>query len=87
MQLALATSSQSADEKRIAAKLRAIDEKLYVDGRDSIVLALNATDFPVYALRSVTDTIRSQPVDAIRHAGYQQIWIVGPSVDLVTWLG
>jgi len=64
--------------------LRSVEQKSSVDGRELIVLALDATDFPAYSLRSVAERVRSECGNLIAAAGYQAVWLVGPSVDLVS---
>lgn len=48
-----------------------------------ITLALDATDSPAPALRSVVQAFRSAHGQWAAEAGFAEIWIVGPVVDLV----
>jgi hypothetical protein len=61
----------------------AIEKKRLVSGRQNVVLALNATDCPSYSFRSADTAFRSRFGLRAAAVGYQAIWMVGPSADLV----
>jgi hypothetical protein len=60
-----------------------IEDKTRFSELDEIVLALDATDSPRYALRAVADAFQAQHVAWAAGVGYQAIWLVGPVADLV----
>jgi hypothetical protein len=83
----LVTRTASNNDSTIAAILRAVEKKSTVNGRERIVLALDATDFPVYSFRSVAEAIRRAHSPAVASVGYEAVWIVGPSIELVAQIG
>jgi hypothetical protein len=78
----VARSDESVDVA-VEAIRTAIESKTLFAGRDDIVLALDATDSPVYALSGVAEAFRAGHEDWARQVGYKAIWLVGPIVDLV----
>jgi len=50
------------------------------------VLALDATDSPRAALRSVVEMFREQYGEWTAGVGFQEVWVVGPVIDLVNRL-
>jgi hypothetical protein len=61
----------------------AIEDKTLFSELGEIVLALDATDSPRYALRAVADAFLAQHVAWAGGIGYQAIWLVGPVAELV----
>jgi hypothetical protein len=61
--------------------LEAINKKRTRSDR-RIILALDATDSPTPALRRVVEAFRSAHGREAAEIGFEQIWIVGPIVDL-----
>ena len=53
-----------------------------VDQRKELVLALDATETPAYALEVVTGAFRDKYTDAVAQLGYQGVWMVGPEETL-----
>ena len=67
----------------VEAMRTAVEHKIGFAGKDSIILALDATDSPRYALRGVADTFRAKYGTWTRTAGYAGVWVVGPVGDTV----
>lgn len=61
----------------------AIDDKKLFSEIGDVVLALDGTDSPRYALQVVTDQFRDRHATWAMAIGYKEIWMVGPSADLV----
>jgi hypothetical protein len=61
----------------------AIKDKALFSELGEIVLALDATDSSRYALRAVADAFLARHASWAASVGYQAIWLVGPSADLV----
>ncbi|WP_055531809.1 hypothetical protein [Streptomyces graminilatus] len=73
----------STSEEALVEALRfAIEAKQTRSDRE-IHLALDAVHAPAHALRSVAETFRRQHGGWAVSVGFQEIWLVGPSVDLV----
>jgi len=51
-----------------------------------IVLALDATDTPVYTMSAVLDALRSKREAELRRSGWQAIWLVGAEPTLTSRL-
>ncbi|MFI6850438.1 hypothetical protein OG535_40390 [Kitasatospora sp. NBC_00085] len=49
----------------------------------NIVLVLAAYDSPAYALRLVVEAFRESHTGWARQVGWREIWLAGPSTDLV----
>ena len=60
-----------------ASLLEAILKKQYVDGRDKLVLALEAVHLPVN--EAVADRFIETAKGKAKAIGFKQIWLVGPS--------
>jgi hypothetical protein len=83
-----AAGRQSPDEESfVDALLTAIERKAHVDGRQEHVLAIDATDFPAYSLRTVVEKVSSEHSDEVSAARFKAVWVVGPTIDLVTQIG
>lgn len=63
---------------------KASDRKIPNRIRPSIVLAIDATRLPAFALDSVAGRCKDVLGTWIRSLGFQSVWLVGPAVDL-TW--
>lgn len=61
----------------------AIEDKTLFSELEVIVLALDATDSPRYALGAVVNAFRVRHGAWAKSVGYQEIWLVGPVVELV----
>jgi hypothetical protein len=61
----------------------AIEGKTQFSELGEIVLALDATDSPRYALGAVADAFLALHATWAAGVGYQAIWLVGPVADLV----
>ncbi len=61
----------------------AIEKKRLVSGREKVVLALDATDCPIYSFRSVVAEFKDRFGAEVTAVGYKAIWMVGPSASLV----
>jgi len=61
----------------------AIERKTLFADRGEIVLALDATDSPRYALETVVEAFREQHSTWATGVGYAAIWLVGPVPNLV----
>jgi hypothetical protein len=85
-QLASASEVRRSDEttnRAVAAIKAAIEGKLLFAGTKNIVLALDATDSPSYALAGVANAFRAAHGQWAHEAGYAAIWLVGPVSSLV----
>jgi len=88
-ELAHATAVDRDDknvDRAVEAIRTAIESKAPFTGLDTIVLALDATDSPRYAMKGVADAFRARHGDWACGAGYQAIWVVGPAKGLVNKL-
>jgi hypothetical protein len=70
-------------DRAVEAQHGAIKAKALLAGRENIVLALDATDSPRYALRAVVDEFRTRHSVWAASVGYLAIWVVGPVADMV----
>jgi hypothetical protein len=70
-------------EGLVEAIWASVQRKRHVSGRSKIVLALDATDSPAFAFRTVVAEFRASFGGAAAAIGYQSIWLVGPVADLV----
>jgi hypothetical protein len=61
----------------------AVEKKHLVAGRQCITLALDATDCPAYSFRSVVAVFQGKFGLRAAAVGYESIWMIGPSADLV----
>jgi hypothetical protein len=75
--------SDNTTERAVAAIKAAIEGKLLFAGTASIVLALDSTDSPSYALAGVADAFGAAHGQWASEAGYASIWLVGPVASLV----
>jgi hypothetical protein len=79
--------SDNTTERAVAAIKAAIEGKLLFAGTASIVLALDSTDSPSYALAGVADAFGAAHGQWASEAGYASIWLVGPVASLVHRIG
>ena len=82
----LERSDPVVDDAVHAIKVAMEDKTLFSELAE-IVLVLDATDSPRYALRAVADAFREQHVKWAAGVGYQAVWLVGPVTELVHRLG
>lgn len=75
--------TESSVAPAVEAIRRAIERKANFAGRGEIVLALDATDSPRYALRGILDAFRAQHGSWAATIGYEAIWMVGPAATLI----
>ncbi len=59
------------------------ERKIPGDARAEIVLVLNCIETPFLCLGSVTSRFRSDSGRWVDSLGFQEIWLVGPRIDLV----
>jgi predicted nucleic acid-binding Zn-ribbon protein len=71
------------ESEAVEALKTAIAKKLRFANRHEIVLALDATDSPRYALNGVVEAFRSTHGAWAKSIGYEAIWLVGPEASLV----
>jgi hypothetical protein len=77
-------SRRSPDNRDLVSAIwTAIEKKKLVDGRQGVVLALDATDCPAYSFRSVVAAFQRSYGRSAAVVGYKAIWMVGPSLGLV----
>lgn len=77
-------SRASSDAAGLVIAMReSVRRKGHVDGMADMILALDATRAPAYALRSVVAEFRAKHADEASAVGYREVWVVGPTVDLV----
>lgn len=75
--------SGETTDRAVDAIKTAIEDKLLFAGRQSIVLALDATDSPSYALAGVVAAFRRRHSQLASETGYAAVWLVGPVASLV----
>jgi len=77
----------SGKTSRAVEALRcSIADKSNIDGRDKIVLLIDASDSPAASLRSVVADFRREFGAWAQQQGYAAIWVTGPVIDLVNRL-
>jgi hypothetical protein len=65
---------------------RAIEVKVKrIDGlsRSGIVLVLDAVDWPALCFPRVLESFQQEHGDWARSAGFQAVWLVGPTPDMI----
>ena len=85
-QLARVDEVRRSDEtidRAVDAIKSAIEDKLLFAGRESIVLALDATDSPSYAFAGVAEAFHKRHSQWASETGYAAVWLVGPVASLV----
>jgi hypothetical protein len=73
----------STSAEALVEALRVAIEAKRTRSSPDIHLALDAVHAPAHALRSVAEAFRRQQGGWAAGVGFQEIWLVGPSVDLV----
>jgi len=71
------------DEIVKAIQLKANPVKLPDSVRHGLLLALDATRLPVFGFDSVIEQFRSHHSDWVTGLGFESVWLVGPTADLV----
>jgi hypothetical protein len=61
----------------------ALEGKMRFAGLSEIVLALDATDSPRYALERIVQAFRAAYGEWVRSIGYDAVWLVGPVTTMV----
>jgi hypothetical protein len=77
---------RSADIPTVVEAIRVAIQNKATRADRQIMLALDATDSPRAAFRPVVDAFRKQCAAWAGGVGFQEIWLVGPVVDLVNRL-
>lgn len=78
-----AERSESDATGAVEAIKAALEGKTRFAGRSEIVLALDATDSPRYALERVVQAFRAEHGEWVRGIGYDAVWLVGPVTAMV----
>jgi hypothetical protein len=75
--------SETGVQDAVKAIRAAIEAKTLFAELGDIVLALDATDSPRYALQGVVDAFRGSHGTWTREVGYAAVWLVGPGANHV----
>jgi len=75
-----ATPEQMADQLRDAISKK--ESRIPKDARPGLILVLSAVDSPAHAFDDVIEAFRNGHGEWASHLGFEQIWVVGPSLLL-----